>query len=253
MPFTLEQIIKIMYFRFWDQFYFTVDIPDIFLQVGKSLQLNLKTWGAKGHLPIGFGGIRHLMVNRANKQRGFTKSKSRSADIEFLFTEIEKSQIKVWCSKYVGLSMWAQFRTAQLGPWILIKQSLLSPGILLPTLIQIDVVSNVSQQKQLRNGNELIWRSLWWHLNKARPQRKPQPCRWGHVDALGSLWWVCFTSDIQRILSSAPCHPVPPCYSPTINTCCTSNVKDAPYYNQTNKCVRRHFISYQRPIDSQCF
>lgn len=25
------------------------------------------------------------------------------------------------------------------------------------------------------------------------------------------------------------------------------------YYNQTNKCVRRHFISYQRPIDSQCF
>lgn len=45
---------------------------------------------------------------------------------------------------------------AQLGPWILIKQSLLSPGDLLSTLIQIDVILNVSQQKELRNGDKVI-------------------------------------------------------------------------------------------------
>lgn len=177
-----------MYFRCWDWFYFTVDIPDIFLQVEKSLQPNLKTLGAKGHLSTGFGGIRDLEVKRASKPQGFTKSKSWLANIEFLFIEIENLWIKVWRSKHAGFSMWAQFRTAQLGPRILIKQSLLSPGVLLPTLIQSDVVSNVSQQKELRNGNELIWGSLWWHLNRARPPRKPQPRRRGRVEALGSPW-----------------------------------------------------------------
>lgn len=227
MPFTLEQIIQRMYFRCWDWFYFTVDTPDIFLQVDKSLQPDLKMLGVKGHLSIGFGGTGHLEVNRVNKQHGFMKSKSWSANTEFLFIEIENLWIQVWHSKYVGLSMWAQFRTAQLGPWILIKQSLLSPGVLLPTLIQIDVVSNISQQKELRNGNELIWGSLRWHLNWARPRRKPRPHRWGHAGALGSPWWVCFTSDIQSSLSSAPCHPLPPCYGPTTNTCCSSDMKDA--------------------------
>lgn len=67
MPFILEQIIQRMYFRCWDQFYFTVGIPDIFLQVDKFLQPDLKMLGAKGHLSIGFSGIGHLEVNRANK------------------------------------------------------------------------------------------------------------------------------------------------------------------------------------------
>lgn len=157
-----------MYFGCWEWFYFTVDIPDIFIQVDKSLQPNLKMLGAKVHLSIDFGEIMNLELNREKKQRGFTQSKFWPPSTEFLFTETENLWIQAWCSKYVGLFMWAQFRTAQLGPWILIKQSLLSPSISLPTLIQIDMASNVSQQKEQGNGHELLWGSLSWHLNRAK-------------------------------------------------------------------------------------
>lgn len=61
-----------MYFECWKLFYFTVDIPDIFLQVDKSLQPDLKVLGAKVNFSIDFGGIGNLEVNREKKEHRFT-------------------------------------------------------------------------------------------------------------------------------------------------------------------------------------
>lgn len=67
---------------------------------------------------------------------------------------------------------------------------------------------NISQQKELRNGNKLIWGSFWWHLNRSRSQHRPQPHRWGRVNALGSLWCVSLHS-VHPFLSPMSLCPSP--------------------------------------------
>lgn len=128
-----------------------------------------------------------------------------------------------------------------MGPWILIKQSLLSPGVLLPTLIQIDVVSNVSQQKELRNGNELIWGTLWWHLNSTRPPRKPQPLQ---MRMCGCTWQPVMGLPHQRYSVPLFLCPVSPCPSPLQPhhkyLMFFEHEGCSPYYNQTNKPASMH-------------